>query len=390
MTPAARVAAAAEILDEILSGRSAEKSLTNWARRHRFAGSGDRAAIRDHVFDALRCRRSFGWLGQGESGRALMIGALRANGTDPSVVFTGEGYAPEALSPVEACAPRPLSDAPPAVQLDCPDWLWPRFEADLGTEAQSVLSLQRSRAPIFLRVNAGKSTIEEAQGRLLSDDIGTERHALSETALLVTRNPRRVHQSRAYLSGLVELQDAASQAVIDRLAGHAAGKSVLDYCAGGGGKSLALVAAGAGDVTAHDAFPRRMSDIPERARRAGARIAVATAPEGTFDLVLSDVPCSGSGAWRRQPEAKWALTAGTLSDLNRTQDAILAKAALHVAPEGVLAYVTCSLFSAENEDRIAAFLTSQPDWQEIDSVRFSPIEGGDGFFLSLCRRKATI
>ena len=384
MTPAARIAAAVEVLDRWLAGDAAERALINWARAHRFAGSGDRAAIRDHVFDAIRRRRSLAALGGAETGRGLMLGALRAAGADPDAVFTGEGHAPPPLIAAERVVPP--SPADPLVRLDCPDWLAPALRESLGAEFEPVMERLRHRAPVFLRVNAVRASRDEAAQRLAQDGIATEPHPLSPTALEVMTNARRIKASAAYRDGVVELQDAASQAAVDLLRPLPAGVRALDLCAGGGGKSLALAAAGA-NVTAHDADAARMSDLPERARRAGAAIDLAepgaAAGLPPFDLVLVDAPCSGSGAWRRQPEAKWRLDAPRLAELLRTQDAILDDAARCVRPGGRLAYATCSLLAAENSDRVAAFLARRPTFRLEAERRFTPLDGGDGFYMAI-------
>ena len=390
MTPGARVAAAIEILDDVRSGHAAEKTLTTWARKHRFAGSGDRAAIRDLVFGALRRRRSLAWLGGGDSGRALMIGNLRAADRDPQELFNSVGYAPPPLTAAELVAPPPLGAAPPAVRCDCPDWLWPKIVASLEEDAEPILMRLRERAPLFLRVNVARAELEIVMALLAEDGITTRPHPLSQTALEVTENPRRVQASRAYQDGLIELQDVASQAIVDRLLPLLAAGEVLDYCAGGGGKSLALAAGGAAQVVAHDLDPNRMVDIPARAARARVEITVTTTISGVFDMVFCDAPCSGSGAWRRQPEAKWRLTPEALRGLTETQDQILKSAAERVKPGGYLAYATCSILQQENADRIACFLGRSSDWQKIECHSFSPLDGGDGFYVAVLRLTAGV
>jgi 16S rRNA (cytosine967-C5)-methyltransferase len=385
MTPEARIAAAIDILEDILGGEAAERSLTSWGRGNRFAGSGDRAAIRDLVFDALRRRRSLGWLGGADTGRGLMLGRLRDAGEEPERVFTGARHAPPPPTEEEKASGRPLSEAPDPVRLDCPDWLWPQLSADLGDRTGEVLEALRSRAPVFLRANRLKGTRDEAVARLAADGIVAVPHAAGPFVIEVTDGARRVQASEAYRTGLVELQDASSQAVIDRLGPLAEGRDVLDYCAGGGGKALALAALG-GRVTAHDADPGRMKDLPARAARAGARISIAARPSGSFGLVLCDAPCSGSGAWRRQPEAKWRLTADALAALTRTQDTILDAASGLVGPGGHLAYATCSFLSAENDARADAFTARIPGWRDVDRLRLLPGAGGDGFFLAVFRK----
>jgi 16S rRNA (cytosine967-C5)-methyltransferase len=315
-----------------------------------------------------------------------MIGSCRARDVELSTIFTGAKYAPEALKSDEEGA-RELSSAPVAVQLDIPDWLLPLVEESTGGNVQQVLAKLQSRAPVYLRVNRIKSTRDKAIALLASQDITAIAHELSPTALEVIENPRRIAQSKAYGEGTVELQDAASQAVVDAL-GIKIGISVLDYCAGGGGKSLAISAFGAA-VTAHDAAPQRMKDLPGRAARAGSAIVVADAEDlmdREFDLVLCDVPCSGSGSWRRSPDSKWSLTPERLHELCSTQSEILDDCRKFVRKDGVLAYVTCSLFDVENGEQITAFMSRHPEWRLVEQKSFSPVDGGDGFYLALLTR----
>ena len=387
MTPAARVAAAIEVLDAWLGGTALERALTNWARAHRFAGSKDRAAIRDHVFDAVRCRRSFAALGGAETGRGLMIGALRARGVDPATLFTGAGYGPPPLAAGERGGGA-REALPEPVRLDCPDWLAPRLSQSLGADFAPVMEALRHRAPVFLRVNLARTNRDAVIGALHDEAIEARAHALSPSALEVTRGERRIQSSRAFRDGLVELQDAASQAVIDLLPIRS-GMRVLDYCAGGGGKSLALAARGA-EVTAHDIEPRRMSDIPARAARAGVRVATAStdrvAAQAPFDLVVADAPCSGSGAWRRSPQGKWDLTPERLDELCAIQAGILDEIAGLAGPRGQIAYATCSMIDTENAAQIDGFLARHPGWCRSLERRFTPRDGGDGFYVALLTR----
>jgi len=386
MTPGARIAAAIDLLDEWLAGAPAERALTGWARRSRFAGSKDRAVIRDHVFDALRCRRSYAAMGGAATGRGLMIGALRAAGSDPDAFFTGDGHAPAPLSPSERAPTPGLDDLPDEVACDCPDALAPILRASLGADFVPVMRALRQRAPVFLRVNTAKASREAALRVLAEEGVETTPHPLSPTALEVTGNPRQVQRSRAYRDGLVELQDAASQAVAD-LMPVAPGMRVLDYCAGGGGKTLAMAGRVDARYVAHDAAPVRMRDLPGRAERAGVAVAIretgALGKEGVFDLVLCDVPCSGSGAWRRAPEAKWRTRRDDLDRLCALQAGILDRAAGLVTPGGYLGYATCSLISAENGAQVAAFLDRRPGWTVQDTRLLTPLDGGDGFYAAV-------
>jgi len=392
MTPGARLSAAIELLDAILAGAPAERELTRWARASRFAGSKDRAAVRDLVYDGLRRRRSLGWLGGGDTGRAIVLAQAAGEGGDLAALFTGEGFDPAPVTAAErASLERGLDDAPKAVRLDYPDALHDELAASLGPDFEPVLEAMQARAPVDLRVNTLKTTADAATVVLARDGVQVDRHPLARNALRVLDNPRLVAASRAYTSGMVELQDASSQ-VVAETAGARPGMTVLDYCAGGGGKTLGLAAElqGRGRLMAWDVNPRRMADLPERARRAGAEVRILTDAEcaklkAVCDLVLVDAPCSGTGAWRRKPEGKWRLTTAELDGYPPLQDAILDAAAAKVKPGGRLVYATCSLLARENEERAAAFAARHPDWQAEGSQRLSPLDGGDGFFIARFR-----
>jgi len=380
MTPAARIAAAIEILDAWREGAPVEKVLTNWARRSRFAGSKDRAAVRDHVFEALRNLNSFAAFGSGGDGRALMIGALRAQGLDVDDYFTGEGHAPGPLTADE----QKFGSADNIV--DFPEWIVPQMQQSLGADFGAVEQAMRQRAPLFLRVNLGKATREDVISALAREGITAIAHDLSPTAIEVTENPRKFAGSSVYREGLAEIQDAASQAVSDLVP---VGGPLLDFCAGGGGKSLALAGRGA-KVTAHDISEARMRDIPERARRAGVRIDIKTLPAlrkgHKFTTVFADAPCSGSGSWRRDPEGKWRLTAEKLQKILNMQKEVLQTASDLVAHGGVLAYATCSVLQAENDAQIDEFISDNPGWAEMSRHHFTPLPHGDGCFLGLLRK----
>ena len=384
MTPAARVAAAIDILDTISAGAPAEQALTRWARGARYAGSGDRAAVRDNVYDALRRWRSLARLGGADTGRGRMLGALRAAGADPATLFGAPGHAPAPLTETEAAHLAHPPAMTEAEALDCPDWLEPALRHSLGADFAPVMRALQSRAPVFLRANLARGTRTAAAAALAEEGIDTAPSPIADTALEVTAGARRLRQSRAFAAGLVELQDAASQAVVAELA-PAPGLRVLDLCAGGGGKALALAAHAGVEVWAHDAHPARMADLRPRADRAGVQIRQTNRPEDAapFDLVLADVPCSGSGSWRRDPEGKWRLTPERLAELRATQAQILDRAAALTTPGGRLAHVTCSLLAAENDDQAAAFLARHQDWRLSRQERWTPLQGCDGFHLAI-------
>ncbi len=384
MTPAARLAAAADILDEVAAGKATEASLTAWARRSRFAGSKDRAAIRDIVFDITRRKLSCAWCGGGETGRHLVIGYLTLTGEKHGFHMTGDGHALQPLTEQEQSTMRDISDAHENVALDIPEWQFPIWNRALGRKLQSVAQCMQARAPVFLRVRSEFE--EDVIAEATEADVTLTRHRDVPTAFLAEGNVRRLHTFSSFENGKFEFQDASSQQVIQCLSDQIADADVLDFCAGGGGKSLALMDAGAKSVTAHDINFHRMNDLEARAQRAGVRIDRVKTPSGQFDLVLCDAPCSGSGAWRRQPDGKWRLTESSLSDLLKVQSKILRQAATHVLPEGFLAYVTCSFFEPENEDRVSDFLSLNQSFELVGQHRWYPSEGGDGFFLAIMKR----
>lgn len=386
MTPGARYAAAIEILDRTMEGAPAERELTSWARGNRFAGSKDRAVIRDIVFDGLRNLRSYAHLSGLDGARGVLIGRVLALGETPQSVFNGQGYAPALLDAHEldmVAAPKP--DMSRAVSLDVPDWLEPLFSRD------DDYALLKSRAPIDLRVNLHKSDLSRAKTSLAREGIEVDMLDTVPTALRVRGETRKVPQTAAYLNGSVELQDAGSQALVLALDIPDAGK-VLDYCAGGGGKTLAMAALASPDVNfyAYDGDPKRLKALKDRAKRAGVQVqSVVHDPaksDETYDLVVLDVPCSGSGAWRRTPDAKWKISPERLAELTQVQAEILNNTKGLVGEGGALAYMTCSLFAQENEQQIDRFLKANPTWKQEKSQHIPLAGGTDGFFISILKQ----
>ena len=381
MTPAARYAAAIDVLDRAAEGQPAEKALTAWGRSNRYAGSKDRAAVRDHVYDVLRQKRSLSHHGGGATGRALVLGLLRSQGIDPNDFFGSGGYGPDALSPDERQGPSGAMDDP--VALDMPDWLWPIWTADLGDSAAISARCLQSRAPIALRVNLRRGSRAAVQTSLAAEGIETQTVATASTALLVTQNARRVRQSQAFTQGLCDLQDVSSQQAVAGLC-VPAGARVLDYCAGGGGKALALADMHDATITAYDIAPERTVDIAPRAERAGVAIEVIRTHELTsqapFDVVFCDAPCSGSGTWRRTPEAKWSISSDKLFKFSKLQGEVIQDASRYVAAGGMLIYATCSVLRSENNDIVNMFLTRCPGWTCLSVSQRLPDAEGDGSF----------
>ena len=392
MTPAARLSAAIGLLDDINAGEPAERALTRWARQNRYAGSKDRAAVRDVVFDCLRQSRSLAHFAGSDTGRGMVAAQQMLAGEDLAVLFDGDRFAPEPLTDAEiARIGHPDTEASLPVALDFPDFLLPELMRSLGDDLPEVMAAMQQRAPVDLRVNSLKATVADAERMLARDLIFTEHHPLTENALRIVQNPRKLAASLAYSYGLVELQDVSSQRVAE-FSGAKPGMKVLDYCAGGGGKTLALAAdmKGKGTLIAHDVNPHRMKDLPERARRAGADVQLLTGDmlqrqATSCDLVLVDAPCSGTGAWRRNPDAKWRMDQRFLDKVVALQAEILTEAAKFVKKGGTLAYATCSILKAENQDQTAAFL-QRTGWTLEEEIILTPVQGGDGFYCARIKR----
>ncbi len=392
MTPAARIAASIEILDDILAGENAEKRLTNWARSNRFAGSKDRQAIRDYVFSILRCMRSCAWLGgaglENPTARQLLIGHLRSQNAELTDYFNETSYSAPLLEEHELSLSTSLKDAPEAVQFDIPDWMLPLYQHSLSNTCAEALRAMQKRAPLYLRVNLRKSTVEQARNALQKEGIETQPHPLSPTALTVLTKPRTVINSAAYRNGLVEIQDAGSQKISDILPLEE-GMKVLDFCAGGGGKSLAMAARKNVEIHAYDINQTRMNDVQARAERAGVEIKIAEKEElqsSSYDLVLCDVPCSGSGTFSRTPQAKWDLNEEKLNGLIKIQADILNEAYAYVKTGGILAYATCSAFHQENSDIVNAALSQKAGLKLISELNVPPSSQSNGFYISILQK----
>jgi len=429
MQPGARLQAAIEVLAEIgARGRAGSVALADWGRAHRFAGSADRAWIGNLVYDSLRRKQSLAHLMQSDTPRAVALAALRLSwGMQPAEIAalcSGERFCPEPLTPEEerGLADRDLSGAAPWVQGDYPEWLHSSFSAAFGEDALREGQALAKRAPADLRVNSLKAT----RGKVLK---ALARHGAVETPYspLGVRLPPReggarspnVEAEPAHGRGWFEVQDEGSQ-IAALLVGAGPRMQIADICAGAGGKTLAMAAQmqNTGQIYAYDADPIRFRPIFERLKRAGAR-SVQTLPpgqdhaldalEGRMDAVLIDAPCSGTGVWRRRPDAKWRLTPAQLAERVREQRGLLLRAAALVKPGGTLAYVTCSLLPEENEKQIEAFLESNPSFTTLDvtaraaSTLTRPIENRllpakpgllltpamhetDGFYIALLHR----
>ena len=387
MIPAARAAAAIEVLAEIETRRRpAADAMKDWGLAHRFAGSGDRAAISSLVYDALRRKASSAYIMGESTPRAEILGALlqtrNLNVDAIAALFSGEGHAPAMLSEAERqrLAAADLTGAPAHVLGDFPEWLTPQFEASFGAEAADEGRALAERAPVDLRANLLKTTRDKALVALAH--LSPQPTPLSPIGLRIAVRPDgrgpALSAEPAYVKGLVEVQDEGSQ--LAALLGEAKpGMQVLDLCAGAGGKTLALAGSmgNQGQIYATDADGRRLAPIFDRLARSGARNVQVRSPRGQSDvladlehrcdLVMVDAPCTGSGAWRRNPDAKWRIRPGALEQRIKDQDETLEKARRFVKVGGRLVYATCSVLRAENEDRIAAFLSRNDDLLPVDA-----------------------
>ncbi|HZC57699.1 MAG TPA: RsmB/NOP family class I SAM-dependent RNA methyltransferase [Xanthobacteraceae bacterium] len=386
MTPAARLSAAIEAFADIEARRRpAGDALKDWGLSHRFAGSGDRAAIAGLVYDALRRKASSAWLMGEASPRAVLIGMLRRERglglADIETLCSGGRFAPPPLTDAEKTALESgtLANAPAHVQGDYPDWLDPYLARMFGDERAAEGEGLASRAPLDLRVNTLMAERDDISPRL--EHLGAEPTRWSPVGLRIrlaadAKSPA-IHAEPPFLKGQIEIQDEGSQ-LAALLAGAQPGEQVIDLCAGAGGKTLALAAAmeNHGQIYATDSDKRRLSAIHERIARAEARNIQVRTPKGggagakdilsdlagRADLVLIDAPCTGTGTWRRNPDAKWRVRPGSLAERLKQQETVLERASGLAKPGGRVVYVTCSTLVEENGDQIRAFAGRHPDF----------------------------
>jgi len=431
MTPGARLAAAIEILGDIeATRRPAAGALKDWGLHHRFAGSADRAAIAGLVYDALRRRASSAFLMGRESPRAILLGMLKLErGLDVAAISAlcdGSRHAPAPLEEEERArlAQASLDGAPAAVAGDYPEWLDPYFAETFGEERADELAALASRAPLDLRVNSLKADRDAVAAALASlDPVPTRWSPFGlRIALAADAKSPGIHAEPAFLKGQIELQDEGSQ-LAAVLCAAKPGEQVIDLCAGAGGKTLALAAMmeNRGQIFATDTDKRRLAPIHARLDRAGARNVQVRTPRGETDgladlagradLVLIDAPCTGTGAWRRNPDAKWRIRPGALAERVKEQIAVLDRAAPLVKPGGRILYATCSVLEAENGAQVRAFLARQEGFAVVPpaevivalgeraflfrrAVRLSDegllmtprLTDTDGFFVAMLRR----
>ncbi|MDF2764984.1 MAG: putative tRNA and rRNA cytosine-C5-methylase [Rhodospirillales bacterium] len=436
MTPAARIQAAIELIDLILaSDAPADASVAAYLRERRYIGSGDRRELVERTYAVLRRRAALGWwverggAGLAPTGRTLMIAALALiDGWDADRIagsFDGGRYRPAPLSREERAFARALEggaiehpEQPRAVRLEYPEWLEPKLAQAFGVRLETEMAALMAEAPLDLRANLIKATRGPARDALAESGLQAEETQLSPWGLRLNGRVA-LGNVPAFQAGLVEVQDEGSQ-VVALLTEAKPGMRVCDFCAGAGGKTLALAAMmqNKGQITACDVLPGRLDRSAVRLKRAGVHNVERVPLEherdpwvkkhkARFDRVLVDAPCTGIGAWRRNPDAKWRLAPERLAELARLQGRILDSAARLVKPGGRLVYATCSLLPEENEAQVAAFLGAHPDFAQISVAELwaallpetpAPTEGPaltltparhgtDGFFLAVLERE---
>jgi len=438
MKPGARLQTAVELLDliEAESSKPADAVLADAFRVRRYAGSKDRAAIAEIVYGVLRHRAQLDWwldkraMERTGRTRALAFAVLTDRYGAATVPTTAQegGYAVAALSAQEAewlalLEGRALGDTdqPAETAANVPAWVAERLKRQFDGRWEAQAQALMTEAPVDIRANLLKTSREEVIDLLRGDGIDCAPCALSPVGVRLTQR-RPLTGTAPFKQGLLEVQDEGSQ-LVALLVDAKPGQKVVDFCAGAGGKTLALAAqmGNKGRIVACDTSEVRLGRAADRLKRAGSftveRRVLTSAKDkwvkrraarfdGGFDRVLVDAPCTGSGTWRRNPDQKWRVAETDLQELTRLQSEILDSAARLVAPGGRLVYATCSLLQDENEDRIAAFLEGRPDfflypyadiWRETvggappvegDTLRLTPADHGtDGFFAAVLGRK---
>jgi 16S rRNA (cytosine967-C5)-methyltransferase len=432
LTPGAQVAAAIDILSAVdIGDRPADDVAADYFRRRRYIGAKDRAHIAGHVYAVLRHRAALDWwIAKHEVATEARSRALASlvsiEGWRPDAILAccdGDRFRPARLSSTEERFVRDLSthslrhpEMPRAVANDLPQWLEPYLEGVFGRGLELEMAALNGPAPTDLRVNLLKADREEARRALATEDVAATPTPLSSVGLRL-RERVPLGNLAAFKQGLVEVQDESSQ-IAALLADARPGMRVVDFCAGAGGKTLALAAGmdNRGKLVACEVSQRRLDRAALRLRRAGVNNVERRAlsgerdkwvkhHKGGFDRVFADVPCLGTGTWRRNPDAKWRMRPADLAELVERQQLILRSAARLVRPGGRLIYATCSLLREEDEAQAEAFLATETNfsllpiarvWAETiggaspggdDYLRLTPARHGtDGFFVAIFER----
>lgn len=431
MIPAARLSAAIELIDTIDTQRvPASKALKEWGTAHRYAGSGDRAAISGLVWDVLRRRASSAWIMDNDTPRARILGMLKLEREMDveaiAALCDGGRFAPAPLTDAERAAltSHSLADAPSHIAGDYPEWLDGYLAEVFGDERVAEATAMASRAPLDLRVNTLKATREKILTSLAHLAVKPTLWSPVGLRIELGADARNfgIYSEEDFIKGAIEVQDEGSQ-LAALLSAAKPGEQVIDLCAGAGGKALALAAMmqGKGRLIATDDDKRQLAPIYERLSRAGVHNCDVRTPKGeddtlgdiraSADLLLIDAPCTGTGTWRRNPDAKWRMRPGALELRLKDQVAVLDRAAALVKPGGRIVYITCSVLPPENGGQVRAFIARHPEfavvppsqtvtalWDKAEEFAAATLQspegllmtprrtGTDGFFVSILRR----
>ena len=427
MTPAARLQAAIDLLDTVLGdARPADGTIALYFRNRKFFGAKDRRAVADQVWRILRHRARLSWaLGTDTPSGRLLVAADLATAESKNIdaiagLYSGAKNGPHPFAAnerrlVSQAASRNIADAPREMKLEMPDWLIEKFDAAFGKRADAELAALQGEAPLDIRANILKTTRDAVLAELTSEKLKAAPTLLSPMGVRITGR-QTLGNHDGFKDGRFEVQDEGSQ-LVSMLADARPGQSVIDLCAGAGGKTLAIAAAmkNTGRIIACDVAVKRLERAKLRLRRAGVHNATLRVLETndkwikrqneSFDRVVIDAPCSGTGSWRRHPDARWRFTPDALANLTATQDSLLDQAAPLVKPGGRIVYITCSLLPEENQDRVKAFLVRNAQfrllpvaevWKSVfgtaaptdnDTLTLTPASHDtDGFFVALLER----
>ena len=390
MTPSARIAGLIELLDRVLSSERLPMDVTagDWFRPKRYIGSKDRSEIAERLYRIMRHKARYSWYisqigmeGIDNKARSLILVDCAFNDEDyENRLFSGGGqYGADPLSKAEKEALEKLlkiepQDVPLDVRLEVPEWAAPMLKERYGADYEKAMMAMLETADLNLRVNTLKSTVADAKDSLAKDGVETAHTKYSPIGLAL-KGKAYLAKTKAFSKGHVEIQDEGSQ-LIAALCDAKPGMRVLDYCAGGGGKTLALASAmeNKGSIVASDNDARRLERGRKRYRKAGVHNVELKCIEDekvkkwfkrqkeTFDVVLVDAPCSSSGTWRRNPDLRWRFYGPSLDEIKSLQTQIMDRVAKCVKPGGRLVYATCSVFKEENEHQIERFLKDNPDF----------------------------
>jgi len=426
MTPASRLQSAIDLIEAINNAdRPADGTISAFFRARRFIGAKDRKAISNQVWRVLRKQARLSWAMKADvTARLLVIADLvNSENKSPDALtgpFSGAKYEPEPLSgherrTAERVANANMDNAPRHVRFEVPEWLLAKFDKAFGDQADAELAALQTEAGLDLRVNTLKANRDDIMAQLTAEELEPETTPYSPLGI---RLPVRANlgSHKGFQDGLFEVQDEASQ-ICAALVDVKPGMALMDLCAGAGGKTLALAAymENKGRIVACDVSVGRLERSKLRLRRSGVHNATLRIidsndkwlrrQEQAFDRVLVDAPCSGTGAWRRNPDARWRLATSNLVNLKATQDAVLDQAAPLVKPGGRLIYATCSLLPEENSERVDQFLIRHPEFKVLpvadvwktalsgDCPATTPFltlsparHGTDGFFVAILER----